>query len=513
MTNYPELPPLSIIFEDDHIIVVNKPSNMLSVPGNINIERRLPRQEEWMNSVREASRMANTKDTHTSTQAREALSTLSNIPNTPRKEKNFLAFVKRTLNSTAKLANANDLPPLSEETVAEMWRLINVADDMLYRKPHGSISHIARECQEWVSAVEWAEEHCHCKLYVVHRLDQATSGAFLMAKSQHVAAHLAAQFRDRKHGVHKCYLAELAGKLTLLDNTHATSTSPVATAIDAVSGHNPPICDSEVSMPALERAKDETSSLAISFALPDGFPSVQPTASSWTAVHGNLRADSDNKPRQVLCRCKANPHTEAMNKSLSVNIVGTAQCTQDVAGEESDNDGEPSDPFVVNACCKASVTLVRTIAHSTCSFQALAFDDLADFNSTGTANATSILTTTVVELVPVTGRTHQLRVHCAQVLGCPMLGDTLYAPPKIASALPRLALHAYKLQFLHPITAATICVTAPLAMEGIPWDEHMRTLGPFARQPGAVGWWPEPRQQTKKRRLCQMEGAGEKAAA
>ena len=49
--------------------------------------------------------------------------------------------------------------------------------------------------------------------------------------------------------------------------------------------------------------------------------------------------------------------------------------------------------------------------------------------------------TTRLLLVPVTGRTHQLRVHLA-ALGHPILGDTLYARPLQAAAAPRLLLHA-----------------------------------------------------------------------
>lgn len=54
--------------------------------------------------------------------------------------------------------------------------------------------------------------------------------------------------------------------------------------------------------------------------------------------------------------------------------------------------------------------------------------------------------TTRVELEPVTGRTHQLRVHMAAI-GHPILGDALYGNP--ASA-PRLLLHAQSLSFPHP---------------------------------------------------------------
>lgn len=52
---------------------------------------------------------------------------------------------------------------------------------------------------------------------------------------------------------------------------------------------------------------------------------------------------------------------------------------------------------------------------------------------------------TRVALEPVTGRSHQLRVHLAE-LGHPIVGDTLYAPPAIAAASPRLLLHASELR-------------------------------------------------------------------
>jgi tRNA pseudouridine32 synthase/23S rRNA pseudouridine746 synthase len=58
---------------------------------------------------------------------------------------------------------------------------------------------------------------------------------------------------------------------------------------------------------------------------------------------------------------------------------------------------------------------------------------------------------TVLELEPVTGRSHQLRVHL-QALGHPIVGDTLYAPPDIAAMALRLLLHACTLALAHPIT-------------------------------------------------------------
>lgn len=56
---------------------------------------------------------------------------------------------------------------------------------------------------------------------------------------------------------------------------------------------------------------------------------------------------------------------------------------------------------------------------------------------------------TRVELEPITGRSHQLRVHL-KALGHPILGDALYAPLTVQTKAPRLLLHACVLRFKHP---------------------------------------------------------------
>ncbi len=66
-----------------------------------------------------------------------------------------------------------------------------------------------------------------------------------------------------------------------------------------------------------------------------------------------------------------------------------------------------------------------------------------------------------VELEPVTGRTHQLRVHM-QALGHPMLGDTLYATPEALALSDRLQLHARSLSIPHPDSAQVVEFTAPV---------------------------------------------------
>ncbi len=57
----------------------------------------------------------------------------------------------------------------------------------------------------------------------------------------------------------------------------------------------------------------------------------------------------------------------------------------------------------------------------------------------------------LVKLTPVTGRSHQLRLHM-KLLGHPILGDNLYADPITLNMAKRLLLHASDLSFKHPVT-------------------------------------------------------------
>jgi len=64
-----------------------------------------------------------------------------------------------------------------------------------------------------------------------------------------------------------------------------------------------------------------------------------------------------------------------------------------------------------------------------------------------------------VALQPLTGRTHQLRVHMASI-GHPIVGDRLYGGPDDAQ-LPRLFLHASRIAFMHPIRGDPMSFDAP----------------------------------------------------
>lgn len=68
--------------------------------------------------------------------------------------------------------------------------------------------------------------------------------------------------------------------------------------------------------------------------------------------------------------------------------------------------------------------------------------------------------TTRVELIPLTGRSHQLRVHMQQI-GHPIVGDELYAPPDVQAMAPRLLLHAECLKLFHPADGRLVTIQSP----------------------------------------------------
>jgi tRNA pseudouridine32 synthase/23S rRNA pseudouridine746 synthase len=65
----------------------------------------------------------------------------------------------------------------------------------------------------------------------------------------------------------------------------------------------------------------------------------------------------------------------------------------------------------------------------------------------------------LVRFTPITGRTHQLRVHAAHAdgLDCPIVGDAIYG-----SAGKRLMLHACSLSFVHPVSGNVVNVESDM---------------------------------------------------
>lgn len=69
---------------------------------------------------------------------------------------------------------------------------------------------------------------------------------------------------------------------------------------------------------------------------------------------------------------------------------------------------------------------------------------------------------TLLKLNPITGRSHQLRIHLRE-LGHPILGCDMYAHPEALAAAPRLMLHATRLAFAHPYTKEWLQAFSPPA--------------------------------------------------
>lgn len=89
-----------------------------------------------------------------------------------------------------------------------------------------------------------------------------------------------------------------------------------------------------------------------------------------------------------------------------------------------------------------------------------------------------------VALFPETGRTHQLRVHL-QAAECPILGDAVYgrASANKTHHATRQLLHAYRLEFKHPLTQNIIKITAPLPEDMRPYfdQEVLQNLETFLK--------------------------------
>ncbi|MBQ3022000.1 MAG: RluA family pseudouridine synthase [Clostridia bacterium] len=65
-------------------------------------------------------------------------------------------------------------------------------------------------------------------------------------------------------------------------------------------------------------------------------------------------------------------------------------------------------------------------------------------------------TLSLMKLIPITGRTHQLRVHMSHI-GHPIYGDCIYGAPQMGE---RVRLHCQRITFLHPITGKEVSITA-----------------------------------------------------
>lgn len=168
---------ISLLYEDDFIIVADKPSNILAVPGKSAKPFVKFRHDQWQDAVLLAS---GGKFCTVDSECQKYLTLLADMSSIPRKEARFYGFIAKTLKII-------DIPMQKL-----IWKLINDADISLNKQPFAEIpSHL-------VSVADLLEKHCGHKIYTVHRLDMETSGVIIFAKTENSSAELARQFRDRE---------------------------------------------------------------------------------------------------------------------------------------------------------------------------------------------------------------------------------------------------------------------------------------------------------------------------
>lgn len=90
----------------------------------------------------------------------------------------------------------------------------------------------------------------------------------------------------------------------------------------------------------------------------------------------------------------------------------------------------------------------------------LTYYQVLSYSDVNSKNDSSGDESTLVELTPITGRSHQLRVHML-ALGHPILGDRLYAHEQALTVSPRLQLHARNLSLAHPVTGELLSFVTP----------------------------------------------------
>jgi 23S rRNA-/tRNA-specific pseudouridylate synthase len=177
---------LPAIFQDAHMVVVNKPWNMLSVPGKPSTPRP-PRVEEWQRACVETHRLTDLLPT---SQCADVLRRIAAKPeNVPRKENKFYGYMKRSFGV------------LDDDVLKEAWGYLNIVDKQLNVPPTNFTSPM-------VSATEILR-HTYTKVLNAHRLDCETSGVLVFALSEDACAALSRQFREGE--CDKRYIAVVSG--------------------------------------------------------------------------------------------------------------------------------------------------------------------------------------------------------------------------------------------------------------------------------------------------------------
>ncbi len=230
---------------------------------------------------------------------------------------------------------------------------------------------------------------------VVHRLDMATSGLMMFARGEAMQRELSRMFRERE--MSKRYVALVGGDLRVGVSEDKNQSKVKSTPT--------------LTLPHRERECWR--------AVGDG----------WWEIDLPLMVDWPNRPRSKV-------DYESGKPSLTrYRLLGV-----EAQSSRANIDSSPSTQLRTGFDTASPTSLDTPRKRGT-----------RDERGVGTSRSERNLVVSRVELEPITGRTHQLRLHLASI-GHPIIGDALYDGQKAA----RLMLHATHLAFVHPVTAKTL---------------------------------------------------------
>jgi len=239
---------LPILYEDDVMVVYNKPSNMLSVPGKeiLIINNVQERKTQWLDSIKALYQKEMRDDDAVAESSCLTLidrsvdtSALNNkliVPNdnsgtdVGEALKDHVTSSKQLLYNRASKYNVSNIGSDAALTLRLLDDLIHSIDNVprkkdrfigylkrLYRLEDSQCSGVLTDLwmklvsidyslhhiklasipQHLISASDIASESSHCHVHHVHRLDLQTSGVLMFAKDDQISADLDRQFRDR----------------------------------------------------------------------------------------------------------------------------------------------------------------------------------------------------------------------------------------------------------------------------------------------------------------------------
>ena len=288
--------------------------------------------------------------------------------------------------------------------------------------------------------------------YSVHRLDMDTSGVVIVAKSLRAQATLQRQFEERK--VDKTYVAVVENRTGLHQGDTGTISLPLRpdiddrprqivdfvhgreavtdyTVLDILTPDNIQYPDSvlHVGTDGIQQMRADE--------MHEGKPDIEPDAD--TDIYGrkldNVPVGDAGDPSRFTGPF---PFREPMSPA-SPTGTDTDASGYGISGEMDSrtelDSGERPDSSERSDCTAAG-------------------SKAKPDNGTGSDSGPELA---LVEFRPFTGRTHQIRVHAAAGLGCPIFGDLLYG----GGWYRRMCLHAQSISFLHPITGERMTFTVP----------------------------------------------------